>query len=1053
MIGPLRFPAALLDHAGAIMATSRAWTPHSQTSGLSGVVAGVGQIYLEGLRESDDPNAPTLAEGLQRVLSGEVVEFTVEYRCEAGALTAWFEFWVGTHQHGLPGAVMVTHRDISARKRIEHDATLRGVALNEAHVPVVIANKAGVIEWANPAFSTHTGYDLEEALGKTPGALLKSGQHDAAFYQNMWQTLAKGEAWRGRITNRRKNGTLSHEELAILPVRGADGAICNYVAVKHDLSEQERAKEALRRSEQLQEGIIAGSPIPIFSFDNDGLVLSWNAAAERVFGWTADEVLGKPLPTIPDDRLDESLKMRERVLKEGRITGFEVERRHKDGRLIELRMSGAPIRDESRRVAGIMAMAEELSAERVAQREREQRTAQYQSLFENNHAVMMVVDPDSGVIVDANPAAVHYYGWPRERLISMRVSDINLLSDEQVEEEMRAAKAQQRSHFVFRHRRADGSVRDVEVYSGPIVLHGRELLYSIVHDITQRKRAERRVKHLNLVLRALRRINQLIARERDRAVLIQEAANILVELRGYSFVLIVLLDEENRPAHWAEAGTGPFFSSFGPMLSEGRLPPCFDCHEAPGELQVVRDRMATCSACPMNEHAHALAAFSVALMHEGKRFGYMAVSLPTELAMDPDERAVFEEVAADLAHAMHIMERDELHRRRAEEQESLKEQLAQSQRMESVGRLAGGVAHDFNNMLGVMRGYAEMALAATGENSPIHLELKGILDAANRAAEITRRLLAFARKQTIEPIVLDLNDTIEGTLRMLRRLIGEEIDLHWEPTENLWRVKMDASQVDQLLANLCVNARDAIGGNGSITISTRNARVPKAKAAASGLPDGGDFVEVTVSDTGCGIEEGLQRQIFEPFFTTKGVGEGTGLGLSTVYGILQQNGGFITVESEQGKGTTLHLYMPRHRGEIAEGSAEAKGETPTGRGEHILLVEDEAALRHVTTMMLTRLGYRVTPAATPWAALEAIAADPAGFDLLLTDVVMPEMDGNALAVRVQEAVPGLATLFMSGYPADVISKHNVLDEGVQFIHKPYEIGALARKVRTILDGA
>ncbi|NOQ22388.1 MAG: PAS domain S-box protein [Candidatus Aegiribacteria sp.] len=385
------------------------------------------------------------------------------------------------------------------------------------------------------------------------------------------------------------------------------------------------------------------------------------------------------------------------------------------------------------------------------------------------------------------------------------------------------------------------------------------------------------------------------------------------------------------------------------------------------------------------------------------------------------------------------------------EQIKLQAQLQQAQKMESVGRLAGGVAHDFNNMLSVILGHTEIILKQMDPAHPLHVSLTEIRMAAERSADLTRQLLAFARKQTIAPRLLDLNETVDGMIKMLRRLIGEGIDLTFLPGTDLWWVKVDPVQIDQILANLCVNARDAIKGVGRITIQTKNDTIDAACCAGHPGFVPGEYVLLTISDTGCGMDKQTMSRLFEPFFTTKDIGKGTGLGLATLYGIVKQNDGFIYVYSEPEMGTTFRIYLPRHaagnNGIQKEGSAEPAG----GGHETILLVEDEISILQLITIMLEHEGYTVMAAATPGKAISLAKAHPGEIDLLMTDVVMPEMNGGDLARNLLSFNPNLKCLFMSGYTANVIAHHGVLEEGVQFIHKPFRNEDLAAKVREALD--
>ncbi len=400
--------------------------------------------------------------------------------------------------------------------------------------------------------------------------------------------------------------------------------------------------------------------------------------------------------------------------------------------------------------------------------------------------------------------------------------------------------------------------------------------------------------------------------------------------------------------------------------------------------------------------------------------------------------------------------RDITEERRAEtEREKVQVQLNQAQKMESVGRLAGGVAHDFNNMLSVILGHVDLLLDSLPPDNPLRSDLDEVRKAAVRSADLTRQLLAFARKQTVAPRVLDLNETVEGMLKMLRRLIGENIDLAWLPGQNLGTVLMDPSQIDQILANLCVNARDAIGGQGGrVTIETERVRFDEAYCETNTGFMPGEYVMLSVSDDGCGMDAETLSLVFEPFFTTKTVGEGTGLGLATVYGVVRQNGGFINVYSEPGLGTTFRIYLPWH-GDETFGAPREEGEknaTVCGH-ETILLVEDEPAILGMTTMILEQLQYTVLATASPGAAIRLVTEYSGEIHLLMTDVIMPEMNGRDLAAKLLELRPGLKRLFMSGYTADVIAHHGVLDDGVYFIQKPFSMKDLANKVREVLEWA
>lgn len=386
-------------------------------------------------------------------------------------------------------------------------------------------------------------------------------------------------------------------------------------------------------------------------------------------------------------------------------------------------------------------------------------------------------------------------------------------------------------------------------------------------------------------------------------------------------------------------------------------------------------------------------------------------------------------------------------------QNRLREQLHQSRKMESIGRLAGGIAHDFNNMLTIINGYAEMMIEVLSPADPMYDKAYKIHDAGRRSAIIVRKLLAFARKQTISPEPMDLNENISNMLSMLRRLIGENIEMLWHPGDEIWTVKMDLSQIDQVLVNLVANARDSISDKGQITIETGNVELDEDYCSLRRGFVPGQYVMMAVSDNGCGMDSEIQKNLFEPFFTTKEKGMGTGLGLATIYGIVKQNNGFINVYSEPDIGTTLKIYLPRHLDEagLPKEKVAVTDHSPPGEGETILILEDEEVVLNIARIMLEKLDYTVVTAESASQAMEAVKKRDGRIDLLLTDVIMPDMNGFKFAGQLNLIYPGIRVLFMSGYTADVIARHNILKEGVHFIEKPFSLKTLSAKIREVMD--
>lgn len=823
-----------------------------------------------------------------------------------------------------------------------------------------------------------------------------------------------------------------------------------------DVTERKRSEEALRQSEEFQRVLIACSPLPIFSLDLEGRVVTWNEAAEQTFGWTAAEVIGLPLPIVPPDLESEFLGLQERLLVEGAFSGVQVTRMTRSGERRDFSLSAAPIRDSQGGPIGIMAALEDITDRKRA----EERQRRYRDMLARTERIARVGSweweiPNGNVtwsdemfeIFQRNPAL----GAPsyEEHVDLFQPGELDRVWSAM---EM-AVKTGTPYELELAGVRRDGATRYYLSWGYPergTDGHGPRM-YGSLQDVTEAKLAQQRIEHMNRVLRAIRDINQLIVRERDRDALMREGCRLLVGHRGYSSALIVLTDEHDRPTSVAEAGIDNVFDVNTLLLDGGKKLPCFECVPADGTVLVIADREEVCSQCPLFRTNSALEAMSVRLVHNQLPFGYLTVTMEAGLATEVEEQNLFLGIAGDLALALHVLRMERLQLESERRSAALEDQLFQAQKMESVGRLAGGVAHDYNNMLSVIIGYAELALDKAVNDSALSADLGEILNAARRSNDITRQLLAFARKQPISPRALDLNDVVSGTLKLLRRLIGEDVDLAWLPGGNLGQIMMDPAQMDQILANLCVNARDAIAGVGKITIETDNTSIDLSYCTEhpDALP--GEYVVLAVSDTGCGMDRETIQRIFEPFFTTKATGEGTGLGLATVYGIVRQNNGFINVYSETGDGSTFRLYFPRYAGTAPPEHSETSDDIPAGLGETVLIVEDEPAIMKMGRRMLERLGYQVLTANSPEEAIRIADRERNALQLLITDVVMPEMNGRALADRLNQLCPQLKTLFMSGYTANVIAHQGVLNEGVNFIQKPFSMRELACKVRTALE--
>ena len=619
----------------------------------------------------------------------------------------------------------------------------------------------------------------------------------------------------------------------------------------------------------------------------------------------------------------------------------------------------------------------------------------YRRLFESAKDGILILDADTGKVLDVNPFLSQLLGIPHKAFLGKHLWDLGPFAS--IAASKKAFKILQDKEYIryddLPLKTHDGRVIDVEFVSNVYLVDHARVIQCNIRDITKRKQTETEREGL---LSAIEQTGEMIVIT-DTEGDIQYVNSAFERVTGYSRKEAI---GQNPRILKSGRQDPPFYRNLWKTISSGGI----------FHGRMVNKRK---DGTFFTEEA----TISPALDASGQIVNYIAVK-------------------HDITENLRMTA-----------------QLQQAQKMESVGRLAGGVAHDFNNMLSVIHGYTELALERVESSEPLHADLTEILNAAKRSTEITRQLLAFARRQTINPKVLDVNETVEGMLKMLRRLIGEDIDLVWQPKSAVWEVKIDPIQIDQILANLCINARDAIAGVGKVRIETTAVTFDEDYCSNHVGFITGEFVLLSVSDDGCGMDKQTLDSIFEPFFTTKGVNQGTGLGLATIYGIVKQNNGFINVYSEPGMGTIFKIYFPRYMGSTEKISAEIGTEIPTSHGEIVLLVEDESVIRNMGRGMLERLGYQVMTADTPGEALR-LADECAGkIHLLITDVIMPEMNGRDLADQLHTLYPDIKILFMSGYTADVIAHRGVLDESVHFIQKPFTKKELAFKVKEVLDRA
>ena len=600
-----------------------------------------------------------------------------------------------------------------------------------------------------------------------------------------------------------------------------------------------------------------------------------------------------------------------------------------------------------------------------------------------------------GRIIDVNPSYCQMVGYSREELLGMTIYDLeDFYSKEQIDKRLQEMFATGGARFQTRHRHKDGTSVDLDVSITTIVQEGKPLVAAFVRDISEE----------NKMLHALQ------ASERSYRELFDNATD-----------AIYIQDKEGRFLDVNRGAVNMY--GYPREFFIGKTP---EPLSAPGknDLQKVGEMV------------------QKAFEGEPQRFEFWGLRangevFPKEVRLN---KGTYMGQEVIIAFAQDITVRKQL-----------EEQLLQAQKMEAIGKLAGGVAHDFNNLLTVINGYSDLLLQQVSPDNPLYVSIQQIQKAGVRAAELTAQLLAFSRRQVIQPVVMNINNVVRETEKMLRRLIGENIELETYLDEHLGNIRADIGQIEQIIINLAVNSRDAMPRGGKLVIETSNVFLDEEYAQHHIDVIPGEYAMLAITDTGIGMDKETQAHIFEPFFTTKGVGEGTGLGLSTVYGIVRQNSGTIWVYSEPGAGTTFKIYLPIVQKELEKKQQSLRIPTHLRGSETILLVEDDDNVRKLAREVLHSNGYHVIEAHNGKEALQLQQEHPGKIDLILTDVIMPGMSGKELVEELLLLRPEIKVIYCSGYTDNTIVHQGILDEGTIFIQKPFSPLSLLEKVRMALD--
>ena len=795
----------------------------------------------------------------------------------------------------------------------------------------------------------------------------------------------------------RGDGKVIWGDTHITALRDQNGRLIHTIGWVQDITERKLTDEALRESEERMRLFFERQVVGMGISDTKKRWIQVNDRLCQMLRYSREELLelGWLKLTHPDD-VDADLFQFNRMCA-GDIDSYSMEKRYirKDGAAVYVNLAVVCIRRSDRSVDYMLAIMEDISERKQAEETLRGSEEKFRNLFNDAQVGMFRTRLDDSEILDCNERFLKIFGHRREE-VQGSASVIRWAYPHEREE-------------MLRRLNAEGHVEEMEC--GMLNKQGEEkrcltslryyreegILVGSIIDITDRIRAEEALRESEV------RFRTILQTTNDGYYLVDQKGHFLDTNDAYCSMIGYSREEI------LQMQIGDIEAIETQEVIEKRIRRV---------METGSDRFET--------------------KHRRKDGRLIDIEASVSRSKGGEERLV-------------VFMRDITERKRAEEENTkLQAQLLQAQKMESVGRLAGGVAHDFNNMLGVILGHTEIALEQVDPSLPLHDDLEAVHKAAERSASLTHQLLAFARKQTAAPKVLDLNQTVGRMLAMLERLIGEDVQLIWKPAADLWSVKMDPSQVDQIMTNLCINARDAIADVGTITVETRNSEIDEVDDLDHPGAVPGEYVLLAVRDDGCGMDKETVSHLFEPFFTTKEAGKGTGLGLATVYGIVKQNDGFVYVDSAPGEGATFSIYLPRQTGEVEQARDQGQVATASRGQETILVVEDEAANLKLVRRMLVRQGYTVLEAGTPGEAIRIAQEHVGEIHLLMTDVIMPEMNGRDLASLLLSFYPHLKCLFMSGYTADVIANHGVLEEGVSFISKPFSAKGLGDKVRQTL---
>jgi len=901
--------------------------------------------------------------------------------------------------------------DITEREQVEQalrnsEAMFRQFAENSRAVIYMVPAIANETHYVSAAYEQIWGRSCD-SLYQNPKSWMEAVHpDDQAQAQSRSTRQMQGDSidseYRIRTPDNQEKWILDHA----FPIRDQNGQLIRFGGIATDISKRKRHESemvsiirALETSEEYYRALFEQAAVGMIETSFEGRFLRCNKRFAEIVGYSIEEILGLTFQqiTAPDDLASSNAVLQRKVSGDSEPTTWEKRYIRKDGAFIWVKITASIQRDGEGRALHLIALVEDINARKAAEERLDvankliQRSEErYRKLMEHSPNAVLVIR--NNAIDTANKVAVELFGVSSAKnLIGQRLSDlVSPKTSSQAEETTRRLleNGVQLPLEEIQICRNDGLQLDVEFSASSLKEDDAIVSLLVGRNITERKQAE--AKHAQLI-RSIEQVAESI---------------VITDLKGSILYVNPAFEKVTGYTREEAIGNNPR------MLKSGRHPDLFY-----QTMWKTLRKGETWSGDLVNKRK------------DGSLFNEVATISPIR----DQGGAVINYVAV---------------KRDVTEEQLLRDQLSQAQKMESLGRITGGIAHDFNNILMVIQTYMEALQDRLPVQDGLRENTKQILEAVERGASLTSQMLAFSRKQIISPVVLDLNAVIDETAKMLRRVIGEDIELRVVVSNALWAVKADPGQIVQILMNLCVNARDAMPRGGKLRIATENVSVKKRTAIEQHGVLPGHYVMLSVTDSGEGISKKIQKDIFEPFFTTKDPGKGTGLGLAMVYGIVKQSGGHVWIDSKLGKGARFTIYLPKVAQTVAS-TLPVQAKAPQRGTETLLVVEDENSLRRGICDLLSSLGYTVLAASSGAEAL-AIACEQAHIDLLLTDVVMPKMGGRELAELLRNLQPKVKVIFMSGYTDDAVLRHGIQEQHTAFLQKPFGLSALASKVRDTL---